>query len=78
MARERVDARADGHVAEGVKTAKSAYDLGNKLGVELPIITETYRVLYEKKPVLQAVRDLMSRELTPEFESMGAIRAASS
>lgn len=63
-----------GHVAEGVKTAKSAYDLSLRLGIELPIISETYRVLYEDKPVLTAVRDLMGRELTAEFESMGAIR----
>jgi glycerol-3-phosphate dehydrogenase (NAD(P)+) len=65
-----------GHVAEGVKTAKSAFDLGNKLGVELPIINETYRVLYEDKPVLDAVKDLMSRDLTHEFESMGGLVAA--
>src|SRR5690606_14759159 len=57
-----------GHVAEGVKTAKSAYDLSRKLGVELPIISEVYRVLYEDKPVLDAVRDLMGRELTAEFD----------
>jgi glycerol-3-phosphate dehydrogenase (NAD(P)+) len=67
-----------GHVAEGVKTTKSAYDLSKKLGIELPIISEIYRVLYEDKPVLKAVEDLMSRELTAEFESMSAIRAASS
>jgi glycerol-3-phosphate dehydrogenase (NAD(P)+) len=60
-----------------VKTAKSAFDLGKKLGVELPIINETYKILYEDKPVLQAVRDLMSRELTAEFESVSAIRASS-
>lgn len=56
-----------GHVAEGVKTAKSAYDLSLKLGIELPIISEVYRVLYEDKPVLQAVEDLMARELSAEF-----------
>ena len=38
-----------GHVAEGVKTAKSAYDLGAKLGVEMPITCEVYKVLYEAK-----------------------------
>jgi glycerol-3-phosphate dehydrogenase (NAD(P)+) len=64
-----------GHVAEGVKTARSAYDLSNKLGIELPIITEVYRILYEDKPVLQAVKDLMGRELTAEFGSLGAIKA---
>lgn len=66
-----------GHVAEGVKTAKSAHDLGKKLGLELPIISETYKVLYEDKPALDAVRDLMSRELVSEFESMGGLKAAS-
>ncbi|MBX3227798.1 MAG: NAD(P)-dependent glycerol-3-phosphate dehydrogenase [Labilithrix sp.] len=65
-----------GHVAEGVKTAKSAYDLGQKLGIELPIINETYKVLYEDKPVLEALKDLMSRELTPEFESMSGLKAS--
>lgn len=65
-----------GHVAEGVKTAKSAFYLGKKLGVELPIITETYRVLYEDKPVLDAVKDLMSRELSAEFDSVSALQAA--
>ena len=56
-----------GHVAEGVKTAKSAYDLSRRLGLDLPIIGEAYRVLYEDKPVLQAVKDLMGRELSAEF-----------
>jgi glycerol-3-phosphate dehydrogenase (NAD(P)+) len=56
-----------GHVAEGVKTTKSAYDLGRKLGVDLPITTEVYRVLYEGKTPRQAVSDLMSRTLRAEF-----------
>ncbi len=64
-----------GHVAEGVKTAKSAFYLAQRLGLELPIINETYKVLYEDKPVIDAVRDLMSRDLTSEFESVGGIKA---
>jgi len=56
-----------GHVAEGVKTAQSAYDLSRRIGIELPIITEVYRVLYENKSALQAVHDLMARELSTEF-----------
>jgi len=55
-----------GHVAEGVKTAKSAYDLSLKLDVDMPIATEVYRVLYEQKPPLQAVVDLMNRSLRKE------------
>jgi glycerol-3-phosphate dehydrogenase (NAD(P)+) len=56
-----------GHVAEGVKTTKSAYDLGVKLGVDMPITGEVYRVLYEGKSPRQAVVDIMSRALTKEY-----------
>ncbi len=56
-----------GHVAEGVKTTKSAYDLSVKLGVDMPITREIHAVLYQEKPVVQAVRDLMSRELSDEL-----------
>jgi glycerol-3-phosphate dehydrogenase (NAD(P)+) len=55
-----------GHVAEGVKTTKSTYDLGNKLGVDMPITGEVYRILYEDKPPQNAVVDLMSRALSKE------------
>ena len=58
-----------GHVAEGVKTTKSAYDLSKKLDVDMPITRETYAVLYEDKPVKEALRDLMTRELGPEFRA---------
>jgi glycerol-3-phosphate dehydrogenase (NAD(P)+) len=50
-----------GHVAEGVTTAKSATDLAARLDVELPISSEVYRVLYEGKPVSEAVSELLHR-----------------
>jgi glycerol-3-phosphate dehydrogenase (NAD(P)+) len=53
-------------VVEGVATAKSAYDLSRKQGVEMPITEEIYKVLYESKDPMIAVRDLMSR--TPKSE----------
>jgi glycerol-3-phosphate dehydrogenase (NAD(P)+) len=56
-----------GHVAEGVTTAKSAYDLSQRLGVDMPITLGVYQVLYENKPLRQAVSDLMSRQPRPEF-----------
>jgi glycerol-3-phosphate dehydrogenase (NAD(P)+) len=58
--------RALGHVAEGVVTAKSAYHLAERLGVDLPISSEVYRVLYEHKPVSEAVRDVLGRPLRRE------------
>lgn len=57
-----------GHVAEGVPTARSAYFLARQLGVELPICSEVYRVLFEGKAVERAVRDVLTRPLKKEWE----------
>jgi|Deesub1362B_J571_1020462.scaffolds.fasta_scaffold01120_11 glycerol-3-phosphate dehydrogenase (NAD(P)+) len=53
-------------VAEGVRTTRSAYQLARKYGVEMPITTEVYRVLYEQKDPRQAVYDLMTRSAKQE------------
>ena len=53
-------------VAEGVKTCISAYNLGKKLNIELPIINQVYEVLFKNKDAKQAVYDLMTR--TPKAE----------
>lgn len=53
-------------VAEGVKTTLSTWQLAGRLGVEMPITEQVYRVLYEGKDPRQAVTDLMLRELKAE------------
>jgi glycerol-3-phosphate dehydrogenase (NAD(P)+) len=53
-------------VIEGVATAKAAYDLAKKRGVEMPIATEIYRVLYEGKDPRKALNELMTRSAKPE------------
>jgi glycerol-3-phosphate dehydrogenase (NAD(P)+) len=53
-------------VAEGVRTAKAARELARQKGIEMPIVEEMYRVLYESKDPRQATKDLMSRELKGE------------
>lgn len=53
-------------VAEGVATARSALELERKYRVELPIITEVHRVLFEGKDARQATRDLMTRDAKGE------------
>jgi glycerol-3-phosphate dehydrogenase (NAD(P)+) len=55
-------------VAEGVKTAKSAVQLAQRHGVDVPIAREVFGIIYEGKPPKQAVRDLMTREAKPEFK----------
>jgi glycerol-3-phosphate dehydrogenase (NAD(P)+) len=54
-------------VAEGVKTAKSAWQLAQQHGVDVPITREVFSIIYEGKSPKQAVRDLMTREAKPEF-----------
>jgi glycerol-3-phosphate dehydrogenase (NAD(P)+) len=56
-----------GHVAEGVRTAKSAHDLALRLDVELPICNEVYKVLYEGKSPQKAVEDVLTRPLKKEW-----------
>lgn len=53
-------------VAEGVKTSKSAKDLADRHGIEMPIVTEMYRLLYEGETPRNAIHRLMTRELKPE------------
>lgn len=54
------------HVAEGVRTARSARDLARKSGVEMPIVEEVYRILYEDGVPREAVGRLMARPLGSE------------
>ncbi|HPD19497.1 MAG TPA: NAD(P)H-dependent glycerol-3-phosphate dehydrogenase, partial [Candidatus Goldiibacteriota bacterium] len=55
-------------VAEGVKTTLSAYRLSKKYGVEMPITTEIYNVLYKDKSIYESMADLMGRSPKSEKE----------
>ncbi len=55
-------------VAEGVKTARSAWELARKLECEMPITEQVFTSLYHDKPVVQAVTELMARDLKRERE----------
>nr|MDK2851404.1 glycerol-3-phosphate dehydrogenase [Candidatus Cloacimonadota bacterium] len=54
-------------VAEGVATTASVYQLAHKMHVEMPIVEQVYLILYEDKDPLEAMHDLMLRELKAEF-----------
>ncbi|HEY9052745.1 MAG TPA: NAD(P)H-dependent glycerol-3-phosphate dehydrogenase [Gammaproteobacteria bacterium] len=61
------DARKQiGQAVEGVKTAKEASTLAKQYQVELPIMEQVYRVLFEGKSPREAVTDLLSREAKSE------------
>lgn len=54
-------------VAEGVYTTQSAFALAKKHNVDMPIVQEIHNVLFDNKPPLQAVKDLMGRGLKQEI-----------
>ena len=56
-------------VAEGIKTSISAYQLGKKKGIDMPIINQVYEILYQGKEPRSAVRALMTRGLKKETET---------
>lgn len=53
-------------VAEGVATTESTHELAKKLGVELPIIEQVYKVLFQGKDPHHATEKLMTRNLKDE------------
>lgn len=53
-------------VAEGIPTARSAYECARKLNVDTPIIDQVYALLYEQKQARDALADLLGREQKPE------------
>jgi len=50
-----------GQTVEGLRAAKAIYNKAKELELDLPIIEEVYRVLYEGKNPQDAVRDLENR-----------------
>ncbi|MDY0131143.1 MAG: NAD(P)H-dependent glycerol-3-phosphate dehydrogenase [Desulforegulaceae bacterium] len=55
-------------VAEGIKTAKSVYNLSKKLKIELPICEEIYNILYNEAKPSRSVERLMTRRLKNEID----------
>ena len=48
-------------VAEGVKTTSSAYELCKRESVYMQITEQVYRTLFEGKPPVEAIKELMTR-----------------
>jgi glycerol-3-phosphate dehydrogenase (NAD(P)+) len=55
-------------VVEGVLASRAVCAVAERLGVEMPICREIFRVMHEAKPVREAVQELMGRELRSEME----------
>ena len=55
-------------VVEGVRTCRAAKELSEKVGVEMPIVNEAYKVLFENMSPEDALRNLMGRDKQHESE----------
>jgi glycerol-3-phosphate dehydrogenase (NAD(P)+) len=55
-----------GQEIEGILTAKLVNELALRYGVEMPITTQVYRILYEGLTPAEAVNNLLLREPKPE------------
>lgn len=68
------EAQARTHmVAEGVTTARVAAGLALRHGVEMPIVTEVCAVLFDDKPIAEALADLMRRGARDELREFGLL-----
>lgn len=57
-------------VVEGIYSAKAAIALAEKYHVDMPIIEEVNKVLFEDKPAKEAVKELMMRDRRAEHSSL--------
>ncbi len=53
-------------VVEGYYTINAAYNLARKLGVQMPITEELYRIAYEGKDIMASIKDIIKREFKEE------------
>jgi glycerol-3-phosphate dehydrogenase (NAD(P)+) len=65
--------RKVGAVVEGYYAANAVRILAEKMDVDMPICTETYKVLYEDKAPVTAMKDLMGRSRRSEQSTGGEI-----
>ena len=55
-------------IAEGVPTARSAYECARRFGIETPITDAVYAVLYEGRSPKEVLAEILAREPKPELE----------
>ncbi len=59
---------------EGYVCTQNAYDLAKKLGVELPITEQLYKLLFEGEKPYEALKNLMGRPVKNETEDQFLVR----
>ena len=60
-----------GAVVEGYYAARSAWELGQRQGIDMPITEAAYKLLYEGTPLSEAFATLLQRQRRTETEDAG-------
>ncbi len=68
---EEVRAALAPQVAEGIETTRGAHELARRYSVEMPIVEQTYQVLFRGRSVAAALGELMEREPKYELDTYG-------
>lgn len=55
-------------LAEGVMTTKAMYKIAKSKGIDMPIVNELYKVLFENKEIAPALETLFNRNIKSEFD----------
>jgi glycerol-3-phosphate dehydrogenase (NAD(P)+) len=53
-------------VAEGIPTARSAWECARRLNIATPITDQVYSILYKQKKPAVALEELLKRQPKPE------------
>ncbi|MBM7542508.1 NAD(P)H-dependent glycerol-3-phosphate dehydrogenase [Amphibacillus cookii] len=62
-----------GMVVEGVRTAQAAYHLAKEKGIDMPITSGIYQILFEQANPREVVDQLMTRTRRPETDEVHAM-----
>jgi len=57
--REQISGEMHGMIAEGIKNTKTIYHICKKKGIETPLISQTYKVLYEGNDLRKSIDQLL-------------------
>ena len=57
---EEIKKEMHGMIAEGIPTTKAVYEYSKNYKIDMPLTHQAYEVLFEKKNIKQAIKDLLS------------------
>ena len=55
-----------GTIAEGYYTTKAVWEISKKENIDLPLCQGAYQVIYENRPLMESMMELMNRPLKVE------------